>query len=143
MRTIHSAARQARSKVMKNWAGSSLEAYNMKISELESQLREMEKCYQSKLKDKQNEFERWIVAKEAVLETEVEKRKLAEEKLSSIEKDESNLKEAVEKLKSQNKTTAVLQKTLSEKIVENTRLSEDNVELGLKLQNKTDDFNSF
>lgn len=137
MRTIHNTSRMARAKVLKNWEDSSLDAQKVKFEELESQMRDLERDHQAKLKEKQSEFERWIVTKESALEEEVKRRKSAEDKLAEIEKDEPKKKAAEEKLVIQNKTTAVLQKTLSQKILENNQLAKDINDFERKLGNKT------
>jgi len=156
MRTVHS-SRVARAKVLKSWEDSSLDAQKVKIGELETQIKDMESDYQVKLKDKQTEFERWIVTKEVTIEEEIKKRKAVEERLdeeikkcrsieerlSEFETSHSKKKEAEEKLIIQNKTTAVLQKTLSEKIVENNQLAKEMKDAERKFESKCEELESF
>lgn len=141
MRTVHS--RVARAKVLKNWEDSSLDAQKVKIGELENQIKDMENEYHTKIRDKQSEFERWIVTKEAKIEEEIKKRKSIEEKLAEFEINDSKIKAAEEKLIIQNKTTAVLQKTLSQKIVENNQLTKDFKDAERKLEIKCEELQSF
>jgi len=156
MRTVHS-SRVARAKVMKSWGDSSLDAQKVKIGELETQIKDMENEYQAKLKDKQTEFERWIVMKEVTIEEEIKKRKSVEERLDEeikksksveerlkeFETSQSKKKDAEEKLIIQNKTTAVLQKTLSQKIVENNQLTKEVKDAERKFESKCEELQSF
>jgi len=138
MRTVHT-SKVARAKVLKNWEDSSLDAQKVKIGELENQMRDLEREHQSKLKEKQSEFERWILIKESTLEDEIIRRKAAEDKFATNEEDQGKRKAAEEKLSIQNKTTAVLQKTLSEKILENNQLTKDIKDLYRKLEDKSEE----
>merc|ERR1719209_1718407 len=109
------------------------------------------------MKDKQTEFERWIVMKEVTIEDEIKKRKSVEERLdeeikksrsveerlNEFESSHSKKKDAEEKLIIQNKTTAVLQKTLSQKIVENNQLTKEVQDAERKFQSKCEELESF
>merc|ERR1719209_1997887 len=109
------------------------------------------------MKDKQTEFERWIVMKEVTIEDEIKKRKSVEERLDEeikksksveerlkeFETSQSKKKDAEEKLIIQNKTTAVLQKTLSQKIVENNQLTKEVKDAERKFESKCEELESF
>merc|ERR1712179_209730 len=98
-----------------------------------------------------------IVMKEVTIEEEIKKRKSVEERLDEeikksrsveerlkeFETSQSKKKDAEDKLIIQNKTTAVLQKTLSQKIVENNQLTKEVKDAERKFESKCEELQSF